>query len=209
MKTERVHRRQTTLKINEKVFPWHPPPNHSVWGGLLHYEGQFAPGRNVRGKGYSARGKTCPPTLAKEIQVHYSALKKLCALRTRSHWRCSSLFARGHHRARFVHLVYLFTLRLTCSNRLRSRCLSSRRWCSASPSTSDHSPSSSTECFPSLHTQAPKLLRSAAHTNVPPNSNCTWIYACAKPRLPGQTLAGAPAVRVWLRAICAAPQPAR
>ena len=31
---------------------------------------------------------------------------KLCALRTRSHWRCSSLFARGHQRARFAHLVY-------------------------------------------------------------------------------------------------------
>ena len=82
-------------------------------------------------------------------QYYYSALKKLCALRTRSHWRCSSpcdknepilkksillfraqeivrspyaitlalcfafrysssLFARGRHRARFVHahLVY-------------------------------------------------------------------------------------------------------
>ena len=43
---------------------------------------------------------------------------------------------------------------LTCSNRLRSRCLSSRRWRSVSPSTSDHSPSSlRSECFPFASSQ--------------------------------------------------------
>ena len=80
---------------DDKVFPWHPP-NHSY--------------RQVRRNG--------------SIQ-YYSALKKLRVLHMRSHWRSSLLFARGRHRARFVHLVYFSYL--TCSIRLRSRCLSSRR----------------------------------------------------------------------------------
>ena len=63
-----------------------------------------------------------------------------------------SLFARGRHRARFVHAHLVYFSYLTCFNRLRSRCLSA--WRSAFPSTSDHSLCSlrsaflSTECFP-------------------------------------------------------------
>ena len=67
-------------------------------------------------------------------------------------------------RTRFVHLVYL-----TCSNRLRSRCLS---WRSAFPSTSDD-PFCSLQllscrqsAFPSLHRSSSKLLRSAAQHNA-------------------------------------------
>ena len=69
-------RRQTTLKMNEKVFPWHPPKLSFIY----MYTGCLA-GCQVR------RHKNGPFS---KSQYYYSALKKLCALRTRSHRRCSS-----------------------------------------------------------------------------------------------------------------------
>ena len=137
------------------------------------------------GGGIFCTGENLPSDTGKR-KVHYSALKKLCALRTRSHWRCSSLFARGRHRTRFVNLVYLHDLSyLTCSNRLRSRCLSSRRWRSVSPSTSDHSPSSlRSECFPfaphklpnfsdQQHIQMSRQIRSARGYTHAQNRACS------------------------------------
>ena len=64
------------LEMNKKVFPWHPPKLSFIY----MYTGCLA-ACQVR------RHKNGPFS---KSQYYYSALKKLCALRTRSHWRCSS-----------------------------------------------------------------------------------------------------------------------
>ena len=121
-------------------------------------------------------------------QYYHSALKKLCALRTRSHWRRSSpcdavlrwslAVASRAFCAHLASLLFLSYGRLTCFNRLCSRCLSA--WRSAFPSTSDHSLCSlrsaflSTVCFPF----APhKLFQTSPH-NAYPRALRIWRDIC-------------------------------
>ena len=120
------HPSQSTPKTDhvEKVFPWHPP--------------------------------NCQVHRHKKLWVH-SILFRIQETARSPYTIALVLFfavrSRSPTRA-FCSPSLLFLSYLLHTNRLRSRCLSSRRWRSASPSTSNHSLCSlrsaflSTECFP-------------------------------------------------------------
>ena len=144
------------VKINEKVFPWHPPPNHSG-------------------------GKTCPPTQANKplfrtqeiVRSPYAiALALFFAVRSRSPSRtfCSSS-------------LLILPYGLPAPTVLAPDVFLPDGGVAFPPPPATILPARSDQSgFPSLHTssQTSPISSTYCHTNVPSNLKCTWIYACAK-----------------------------